>query len=77
MKRIKPTLPYQEEREDLVSFFLKRNEETWIRYDVMDVINLGTIRNIFRNLRTRGRMKKLMSPEKWKNQIQRNLIKKK
>ena len=74
MKRIKPMLPCQEEREDLISLVLRRKEETWIRYDAMDIMNLGIIERIVPNLiRTRGKRKKPMSPEKWKNQIQRNL----
>ena len=78
MKKIKPMLPCQVGREDLVNSVLRRKGETWIRYDAMDVMNLGTIRRIVPNLmRTRGKRKKPMSPEKWKNHIQRNLRKKK
>ena len=68
MKRIKPMLPCQEEREDLVSLVLRRKEETWIRYDVMDIMNLGNIRRIVPILmRTRGKRKKPVSSEKCKN----------
>lgn len=64
-------MPCQGGREDLVNLVLIIEIETWIRYDAMNVINLGTTINIVPNLiSTRGKMKNPMSSEKWKNQIQ-------
>jgi len=61
-------LPCQGGIKNLISLVLKRKEETWIRYDAMVVMDLGTIERIGQNLiRTRGKRNKPILSKKGKN----------
>ena len=54
MKRIKPLQPHTGRKEDSENLVLKIKEGIWTKYDALDVMNLGIIKEIVLKLnRTR------------------------